>query len=89
MTVAIHDNVLVEVVRVDVFRVRILPTALLILLIFKLCIIITRALLAFNVSVASVRKLALLVSTLAILGIVRTLDDVALVTFGSRLAIPK
>jgi hypothetical protein len=80
-----HGNVLVEIIRVDVFAIQIVIRIILL----EFGILVCTSLLALHMCVASVWKLAFLVSAVAILGIVGTLDHMTLVTLDTFFAITK
>lgn len=81
------DDVLIEVVGIEIPHIAAL--CLLLVVVFKLRLVICTLFLAFNVRMASVRELALVVTALAFLGKVRTFIDVALVAFGAGVAVSK
>jgi hypothetical protein len=82
---ATHGDVLVEVIRVDVFRIQVIIR--IILLEFR--VLVCTRLLALHMCVASVWKLAFLVSAVTVLGVIGTLDHMTLVTLDTLFAITK
>jgi hypothetical protein len=83
--VAAHGDILIEVIRVDVFRIQVIIR--IVLLEFR--ILVCTRLLALHVCVASVWKLAFLVSAVTVLGVIGTLDHMTLVTLDTFFAITK
>jgi hypothetical protein len=80
-----HGNILVEIIRVDVFGTQIIIR--IVLLEFR--VLVCTRLLALHVCVASVWKLAFLVSAVTVLGVIGTLDHMTLVTLDTFFAITK
>ena len=72
-------------IRIDVSRINIG----FFLVIFEFRVLVSARLLAFDMCVAGVWKLAFRVSAIACLGIIGTLDNVTLVTLDALLAIAK
>jgi len=80
---AARDHVFVEIIRVDVFLIGFL------LVLFNLRVVFGTSLLTLDMRVARVRQFAFLVSALAFLRVIGTLDHMTLVAFGASFAIPK
>jgi len=78
-----HDSVLIKVVRVDVFLIGTL------LVLFDFRVVFSPSFLTFHMRMACVREFAFLVSALAFLRIVGTLDHMTLVALDTCLAITK
>ena len=80
---ATHDHVFVKIIGVDVFLIRLL------LVLFDLRVVFGTSLLTLDMRMARVRQFAFLVSALAFLCVVGTLDHMTFVALGASFAIPK
>jgi hypothetical protein len=78
-----HGDILVEIIGVDVLPINIIIRFILL----EFGILVCARLLALHMCVASMWKLAFLVSAVAVLGIVGTLDHMTLVTLDTFFAI--